>query len=301
MSFASEVKAELSKAALAKTCCALAEAYGVLLYCNTFSISLIRIITGNRAFAARLPKLFKKAFNVAFDRLPAAEGEGKKVFEISSPHSLKIIFDAYGCDAERQLAHHVNLGVFECDNCAVAFLRGAFLAGGSVTDPEKPYHLELVTAHYNVSRETVPILMDMGFTPKESQRGGNRILYFKQSETIEDFLTKLGAPVCAMEIMSAKVMKDLRNDVNRRVNCDTANVGKTVGAAMKQLEAIRLLSEDGRLQALPEKLRETAELRAANPELPLAELAELASPPVTKSCLNHRLRKIVELAGLSER
>lgn len=296
MSFAADVKAELSKAAMTKECCALAEAYGVLLYCNTFSFSLIRIVTGSRAFAVRLPKLFKKAFNVTFDRLPEGDGEGKKVLEISSPESLKKIFDAYGCDAERLLAHHINLGAFECDNCAVAFLRGAFLAGGSVTDPEKPYHLELVTAHYNVSRETVPILMDLGFSPKESQRGGNRIIYFKQSETIEDFLTKLGAPVCAMEIMSAKVMKDLRNDVNRRVNCDTANVGKTVGAALKQLDAIKTLKEDGRLQALPQKLRETAELREANPELPLAELALLASPPVTKSCLNHRLRKIVETA-----
>jgi len=296
VSFAADVKAELSKAAMTKECCALAEAYGVLLYCNTFSFSLIRIVTGSRAFAVRLPKLFKKAFNVTFDRLPEGDGEGKKVLEISSPESLKKIFDAYGCDAERLLAHHINLGAFECDNCAVAFLRGAFLAGGSVTDPEKPYHLELVTAHYNVSRETVPILMDLGFSPKESQRGGNRIIYFKQSETIEDFLTKLGAPVCAMEIMSAKVMKDLRNDVNRRVNCDTANVGKTVGAALKQLDAIKTLKEDGRLQALPQKLRETAELREANPELPLAELALLASPPVTKSCLNHRLRKIVETA-----
>ena len=176
-------------------------------------------------------------------------------------------------------------------------MRGAFLAGGSITDPAKSYHLELVTAHYNVSRETYSILLELGFTPKDAARGGNYITYFKQSEAIEDFFTLIGAPIAAMDIMSAKVEKDMRNAVNRRVNCDSANADKTVSAAQEQLEAIKRLERRAAFDELPEKLRETALLRIANPEASLADLAMLAIPPVSKSCISHRLRKLMELAG----
>ncbi len=167
--------------------------------------------------------------------------------------------------------------------------------GGSVTDPAKRYHLELATDHYNVSRETYSLLLEMGFEPKELRRKGNFVIYFKQSAAIEDFLTTIGAPLSAMELMSLKVEKDMRNAINRKVNCDTANVSKTVDAALLQIEAIEKLSADAGLGSLPEKLRETAVLRLENPELSLNELAELSA--LTKSCLNHRLRKLVELAA----
>ena len=128
-------------------------------------------------------------------------------------------------------------------------------------------------------------------------RNGSFVTYFKQSDQIEDFLTLIGAPVAAMNVMTAKMEKDLRNSVNRRLNCDSANLDKAVLAAQEQLEAIRLLQEAGVLETLPEKLRETASLRLGNPELTLSELAEQFDPPVTKSCLNHRLRRLLELAG----
>ena len=127
-------------------------------------------------------------------------------------------------------------------------------------------------------------------------RSGSFVTYFKQSEHIEDFLTLIGAPVAAMEIMTAKMEKDLRNSVNRRLNCDNANLDKAVEAAQEQMEAIRRLRSSERLEQLPEKLQETARLREQNPELTLSELALEFTPPVTKSCLNHRLRKLVELA-----
>ena len=133
-------------------------------------------------------------------------------------------------------------------------------------------------------------------SPKNASRNGNYITYFKQSEAIEDFLTMMGAPLAAMELMTAKVEKEIRNSINRRVNCDTANLEKMVAASMDQVEAIRRLEASGRLDALPERLKETARLRIENPEASLSELAELAVPRVTKSCLNHRLRKIVELS-----
>jgi len=295
MSFSSDTKKELCKSNI-RPCCALAEMYGILLYCNTFTGREIKIITESRALAQRLPRLMKRAFGLAFDLLPAEGEKGKLSFVVNSPEKIKKIFAAYGYDSEKLIAHQVNLSVLEDDCCRVSFIRGAFLTGGSVTDPMKRYHLELVTDHYNVSRGTFALLLDMGFTPKDTSRNGNYIIYFKQSEAIEDFLTTIGAPVAAMKVMSAKIEKDMRNSVNRRVNCEAANVGKTAFAALDQIRAIEKLERAGILDTLPEKLKETARLRKENPELSLSELAGMMNPPVSKSCLNHRLRKLVRLA-----
>ena len=296
MSFSSQTKEELCRVPLARKCCAQAEAYGVLLFCNAFSNREVRIITECGAFAARLPLLFRKAFQLDFDSLPE-NGGGKRVFSITSGDKLRRIFAAFGFDPADSLAHHINFAVLEEDHCRTAFFRGAFLAGGSVTDPAKRYHLELVTSHYSVSRELTALLLEAGFSPKETTRKSNYMTYFKQSETIEDFLTAIGAPLAAMAIMSAKVEKTLRGSVNRRVNCDAANLDKAVEASQSQLEAIRRLERSGMLDKLPEKLVEAARLRQENPEYTLAQLAQLCDPPATKSALNHRLRRLVELSG----
>ena len=300
MSFSSNVKAELCKDSLSKKSCAVAEGYGVLLYCNTFSSTEIRIITESRDFAARLPRLFKKAFGITFDQEPAAQDRGKLQFAISSEDKIAKIFETLQMDLKASLTLHVNFGMLEEEAECMAYLRGAFLAGGSVTDPAKRYHLEMTTSHYKVSRETCALLIECGFSPKELSRGGNNILYFKQSDYIEDFLTAIGAQVSAMGVMEAKVEKDLRNGVNRRVNCETANLTKVVDASMGQMAAIRALEEAGELDKLPGKLRETALLRRENPEATLQELAAMLNPPVTKSAINHRMRKLLELARALE-
>ena len=129
-------------------------------------------------------------------------------------------------------------------------MRGAFLAGGSVTDPEKRYHLELATPHRSVSREMFSVLLDMGFSPKETQRSGNSLLYFKKADLIADFFTSLGAPVAAMNVMTAKVDKEMRNTVTRQINCDSANADKTVAAAQEQMAAIRRIVRSYGLDAL---------------------------------------------------
>ena len=294
MSFCSNVKSEMCRAPISKSCCTVAEAYGVLLFCNTFSPTGLRIVTESRDFAQRLPKLFKRAFGIEFDQRPEGE-RGKQVFTVDRPEKLRTIYEAFGLELTT-VSLHVNLSVLEEECCRISFLRGAFMAGGSVTDPEKRYHLELATSHQRVSREVYALLMEQGFFPKDTVRGGNSILYFKQSDYIEDVLTALGAPVCAMQIMEAKVEKDLRNGVNRRVNCETANLGKAVDAAQEQLAAIRRLEADGRYAELPDKLRKTAELRKENPEATLLELAQMQDPPLTKSAINHRMRKIMELS-----
>ena len=292
MSFAADVKTELCRAAIGKRCCAQAECYGILLYCNTFSKGDIRIITENEAFAQRLPSLLKKAFRCSFDRLP--DGTGKYIFSLTAAEKLAIIQHSFGVDVQ-SLALHINYGVLEESCCRTAFLRGAYLAGGSVTDPQKGYHLELATSHLSVSREMLALMREMDLEPKLAQRKGNAVIYFKQSDRIEDFLTSIGAPISAMEVMNAKLEKDLRGSVNRRVNCDAANLDKAVEAAMTQVEAIRLLESTGQLALLPDKLKQTAWLRLEHPEDTLAQLAEQYAPPITKSALNHRLRKLVEL------
>ena len=222
MTFGGEVKNELCRLEVHKKCCAQAEAYGVLLYCNTFSGDEVRIVTEHEAFAQRLPVLFKKAFRLTFDRLP--QGEGKYIFSIQDPGKLETIHQTYG----------------------------------------------------------------------------NSVIYFKQSESIENFLTAVGAPLSAMEVMNAKLEKDLRGSVNRRVNCDAANLDKVVEAAQAQMEAIRRLERDKVLEKLPDKLQEAARLRMDHPEDTLSQLAERCDPPVTKSALNHRLRKLVELGQTHE-
>ena len=296
-SFAAKVKNELCRAPISRLCCARAEAYGVLLYCNTFTPSEVRIITENEDFAERLPKLFHKAFSVRFDRLPEENGgKGKLIFGITDRDKLSNIINILGYDPKQIMVIHVNFGILEEDCCRTAFLRGAFLAGGSVTDPEKRYHLEIATNHSQASREVSTLMEEMFFIPRTVQRGGDFLLYFKQSEHIEDFLTKIGAPASAMDIMTAKVDKEIRNGANRAMNCDMANVNKTLDAAQEQMSAIERLRGSARWDRLPEKLRQTAELRLEYPELSLMQLAEKCDPPVTKSCMNHRMRKLMEEA-----
>lgn len=292
MSFSSEAKNELCRVPLNRNCCAAAEAYGVLLYCHTFERREIRIITANDAFAQRLPKLFRRAFSLAFDHVPPENASGKRTFLITDSEKILSILAAFG--QESAVSHHINYGMLESDCCRQSFLRGAFLAGGSVTAPSKNYHLELITAHASVSRETAALLTELGFAARSIDRGANTVLYFKKSEAIEDFLTKIGAPCAAMDIMSAKVEKSMNNSINRKVNCDTANADKVVAAAQEQIDAIRRIERDYGLDVLPEKLQSAALLRIANPEASLADLATLSYPPVTKSCLNYRLKKLME-------
>ena len=300
MSFSAGVKTELCRAGLSRGCCAVAEAYGVLLYANSFSAREIRIITASLAFAQRLPKLFKKGFGFGFDTVSEGSGRTKSILTITDPEKIRSIFDAFGYNADSALVHHINLGVLEEDCCRAAFIRGAFLAGGSMSDPSKRCHLELVTDHKSVEGETVSLLLEMGFTPRDTVRAGNYVLYFKQSEMAEDLFTTIGASAAAMELMNAKVEKDMRNAINRKINCDSANADKIVSAAQSQLDKIRELDRSIGLDKLPPDLGEVALLRVANPEASLADLALLADPPVSKSCINHRLRKLMSYSAESE-
>ncbi len=297
VSFSGNAKAEICRNMPQKRCCALSECFGILLFCNSFGADGIRIITESREFAQNLPKLFRKAFDVAFDVIPEETAVGKLIFSIQDPGKLESIMSAFGFSRENTLAVHLNLPVVEEDCCKVSFLRGAFLAGGSVTDPEKGYHLEITTTHQNVARECYALMQEtLGFYPKTAARGGGQVLYLKQSELIADCLTYLGAPLAAMGIMEARLEKELNNKVNRRCNCDDANTSKVVEAAQEQLSAIRILRERGVLEQLPQKLQQAVKARVENPEASLTELAALMEPPISKPAMNHRLKKLVAMA-----
>ncbi len=297
ISFSGAAKAEICRSIPQRNCCALAECFGILLFCNSFSADCIRIITESRELAQSLPKLFKKAFRIGFDSIPQENTPGKLNFQITDPSKISTIMDAYGFDAGGTFCLHLNLPIVEDNCCKLAFLRGAFLTGGSVTDPIKGYHLEMTTTHQSVARETFSLMEDvMGFQPKTATRGGSQVLYFKQSDLISDVLTFLGAPVAAMGIMEARLEKELNNKVNRRCNCDEANTSKVVEAAQEQLTAIRVLRERGVLEHLPKKIFQAAIARENNPEYSLTELAALMEPPITKPAMNHRLQKLVALA-----
>ena len=177
---------------------------------------------------------------------------------------------------------------------ALSFVAYEFFRIPNVLGTGSSFHLG------NTFTALTALLLEMGYSPKEATRKANYITYFKQSEAIEDLLTAIGAPVSAMELMNAKAEKLLRNGVNRRVNCEAANVDKTVDAALEQRRAIQVLRQAGVLDTLSPKLREAAQLREENPELSLSQLADLCDPPVTKSSLSHRLRKLIALSKQTE-
>lgn len=288
MSFTTDTKNELCRLPLGAPCCTLAESLGILLYANRFSESGVRVQSDNPAVRRRICQLLHAAFHVE------AHEQGGAV-TVADPDAVGSIFSAFGYE-RRSIALQLNLALVEEDCCRSAFLRGMFLSGGYLSDPGKSYHLELVTSHYNVSRQVMALLLDMGMAPGFLTRRGNYVLYYKDSSMIEDFLSAAGATGAAMTLMLSKVEKDLRNKVNRKVNCETANLSKTVDAAARQIAAIEKLRAAGILQNLPEPLRQTAEIRVKNPELSLAEMLPLFDPPITKPGLNNRIRKLMKLA-----
>ena len=297
LSFSASAKAEVCREFPQNRCCALAECFGILLFCNSFHRDGIKIITESQDFGTILPKLFKKAFSLGFDCAPEKNTGGKMVYQITDPKKIEGIMEAYGFSREDTLSLHINLPVVEEDCCRASFLRGAFLAGGSVPDPAKGYHLEITTTHRSVARECYTLIHEtLGFYPKTAVRGGGQVLYLKQSELISDFLTFLGAPVAAMGIMEARLEKELNNKVNRCCNCDDANTSKVVEAAQEQLAAIRVLRERGVFDQLPAKLQQAALARENNPESALTELASMMEPPITKPAMNHRLKRLVAFA-----
>ena len=294
MSFSTEVKAELCRVSMQRACCTRAEAYGVLLHASVFSHKEIRLSTENVFVARRLQALLQRAFSV--DCAPQRAGR-KLQHTVGEPAQIARIFDVLGYDLKSHLAYHLNRNVLENDCRVAAFLRGAFLMAGTVAGPDKKSHLELKAGRQSLAGEETSLLLDLGLSPKQARRGNSCLLYFKEGASVEDFLTRIGAPRAAMELMQAKVEKNIRNTINRQVNCETANLMKAADASARQVAAIRAVLDRRGEEAFPEALRETVRLRLAYPTDSLAELAQRFDPPISKPGLSHRLKKITEFAS----
>ena len=294
MSFSTEVKNELCRISMQRTCCTRAEAYGALLHASVFSHKEIRLSTENAAVARRLQALLQRAFFVVCE--PQRVGR-KLQLAVTGTEAVGRIFDALGYDRKSHITYHLNRNVLEEDCCIAAFVRGAFLMAGTVAGPEKKSHLELKTTHQSLAGEETSLLLDLGLAPKQMRRGSAHILYFKDGASVEDFLARIGAPHAAMELMEAKVEKNIRNTINRQVNCETANLVKAADASARQIAAIRAVLSTRGEEGFPENLRETVRLRLEYPTDSLAELAQRFDPPLSKPGLSHRLRKITELAS----
>lgn len=297
MTFSATVKAELCNAPIDKYRIELAELCGMLLFANTFSSHEVRITTENAEFAHRASRIMKMLFGFDFDRkITPRERTKKHSLGITNSDKINAIFEAFGYDVDKTHTVHLNGALVEDDLCRAAFLRGAFLSSGSIMDPANEYHLELVTSHYFLVREVKALLFELEINAKITQRKGNHVVYFKDSEEIEELLTRMGAPISAMGVMDAKALKELRNSVNRKSNCEYANLTKTVDAAANQLDAINKIEEKMGLDALTPQLYEVAVARRENPEATMTELCEILGGTVTKSGLNHRLRKLIEIS-----
>jgi hypothetical protein len=260
---------------------------------NTFHAGEIRILTSHTAFAERLPPLFEAAFGFRPGLPKPPENKGKWLFSLTDGKEIGKVRAAYGYGADDDTVLHLNNAVLEPDCCQAAFWRGAFCAGGTVTDPKKKYLLEIVTPRRVLARELIALMREARLDATPGERAGTQVLALKSSEMIEDFLALTGAPIAAMAVMQEKLEKEIRNSVNRRVNCDTANLDKTLAAAERLKGVITRLERSGRFDRLPDTLQETARARLDHPEDSLAQLAERLR--VSKSCLNHRLRKLEEL------
>lgn len=295
MTFSAKIKEELCGIASKNPEAALAECCGMILFANATRGDSIKITTENKDVAHRISWLLKSLFGFDFDKkIVPASAVKKFSLIIENKKKLEEIFDAFGIDPKISL--RLNAAIVESDDARSAFCRGAFLTGGSVTDPESGYHLELVTSHSTLSREIISLLFELNLPAKLAFRKSNNIIYFKESGNIEDFLTRIGAPLSALELMQTKLIKDVRNQVNRQVNCEMANLSKTVDAAQSQITAIKIISEYEGLESLSPQLREAAELRLENPEMSLSELVKTADGRISKSGLNHRLNKLLEIS-----
>ena len=183
-----------------------------------------------------------------------------------------------------------------CDGCRAVLVREMFVKYGSITDPAKQYHLDFSFKTEEERDAAYEILSSVGFDFRKTVRRERFVMYIKESSVIEDFLVYMGAQNAAFDVMNSKIVHEFRNSVNRQVNCDTANIEKQLASVKKYTDAIKLLEENGKLDTLPDELKETARVRMENEQLSLADLGALLTPPVTKSGVRHRLDKILYYA-----
>ena len=283
MSFSTDVKEELVKHLPGARHCALAELMGIMHYAGFFGRTddgglVIGFKSDNPGVLRKGFTLWKKTFNIESAMVPKGE-------------EAEMVLEKFG-----NLADPVSSVFLKNSCCRRAFLRGVFLGVGSVSDPDKSYHMEFLCDNEAQALAFQDVIKDFGVTAKIITRKKYFVVYIKEGSSIVELLNVMEAHVSLMNFENSRIVKEVRNSVNRQVNCETANIKKTADAASRQMEDIYLLRDTYGLNNLPLKLREVAEVRLEYPEATLQELGELLSTPVGKSGVNHRLRKLSELA-----
>ena len=308
MSFSGNVKEELSHHLGSARHCRIAETAAIISICGGGMIDSrgrdsLKIHTENLSVARKCFTLLTKTFNIRTDiaiRTNRMKGSVSYYIVVKEHDAaLRILqatklIDQYG-EVEEELSVVRNIVIQETC-CKRAFIRGAFLASGSMSDPEKSYHFEIVCATREKAEQIQKIMKCFELDGKIVLRKKSFVVYLKEGSQIADVLNVMEAHVALMEFENVRILKDMRNTVNRKVNCETANINKTVSAAVKQIDDIRYIQETKGLDKLPEGLKDMALTRLTYPEASLKELGSLLTPPVGKSGVNHRLRKLSEMA-----
>lgn len=297
MSFATNLKDELCKDVPEQESALHALLYGFLLFSHKFSAEEISFAVVHeptaRLFAEALATHCGISAKIVFHE--RARGTLYKVSIEKASERKKVLDTFYHMPKEPSL--RINRANIENEEDVPYFLRGAYLVCGSLTDPNKEYHLEFGVSYMNLSRDLSTLIGEVLAQPKTTIRRGSYIVYYKESENIEDIITYIGAMMSSLEMMNIKIEKDIKNRVNRRMNCDNANMDKTLNASMQQVEDIKYIFERKDESFLPEELLQLAKLRLENPEMSLRELCESVEPPLSRSGVNHRLKKISEIAN----
>lgn len=303
MSFSTDTKREICQKLSTRKPLQYSELYAMLLLGREFTSRSIVFKTENEHTFSHFIFLLNQLFKAKCEVIAPMKGESGRnrsyTVTVTSPEKCRKIFEHYGHE-DRDVTLRVNRANIDNEDEQRAFIRGAFLACGSVTDPEKAYHLEFSVSHRNLCMDICRLIreiQDCDISVKMLSRGGTYIAYIKDSEQITDLLTYMGAVVSSMNVMGTKALKQVRNTANRRANSEIANLQKTASASANQIKAINKLKKDGRYNLLPEELKVVAQLRYDYPELTLRELGEKLDPPISRSGVNHRLEKIIRLAG----
>ena len=297
MSFSSETKKELCRLTNKKEQDDLAEGYGMLLFsrCLTMSPRTVKFENTDVArliaeYAAQLGGIIPEMRTKFHSRLHSGECT---FFSIPGEDQRKTLLSVFGHDSGCTLINRAIAG-----RAPAAFLRGAFLVCGNMTDPQKEYHLELIAGSRSLAEDLSDFISEaargLDFQPSVSERNSSSLLYIKDSSRIEDFLTYIGASKASMELMQVKMYKEVMNDINRRTNFETANMDRTMSASAKQVLAIALINDTIGFSKLTPELRELCELRLENPDMSLKGLSEKLG--ISRSGVNHRLRKIMQIA-----
>lgn len=297
MSFSTGVKDELLTEQVLSECCNHAQAYGLLLFGKAFNA---RTMAFTSEYAPAAQQYADALMDFCGVGVTVHHGANRinTVLVRAAADRLKVL-NTFG-HSQGEISLRINRANLNADCCFGAFVKGAFLSCGTVTSPDKNYHLEFVVNHSKLSADLQTLLNEVGFSPKRVMRNSYHVLYFKDSESIEDILTLMGATNASLEIMSAKMEKDLRNHANRRTNFDIANIGRIVQAGESQRLAVEKIARTTGLDSLPESLQKIAKIRLDNPDATLEQIRELLDEPISRSGVNHRLRKLIDIADKTE-